>query len=105
MNFGLSEKSMNELIEILSSIPAIEEAVIYGSRARGDYKPASDIDITLKGAGLTMHDVALLDDKLYWSYLPYFFDTSIFSMLTNKELIDNILRDGKVLYKREKEKG
>lgn len=97
--FGLSEKCMNDLVVILASIPAIEEAVIYGSRARGDYKPASDIDLTLKGQNLSYKDVALLDDKLYYSYLPYYFDTSIFSTLTNKELIANIKREGKVLYK------
>lgn len=94
--YGFSEQNIKELREILASIPAIEEAIIYGSRARGDYKPASDVDITLKGSKLTFRDVALLDDKLYYSYLPYYFDTSIFADLTNEELIENINRCGKV---------
>jgi len=98
--YGLSERNIKELNEILASIPAIEEAIIYGSRARGDYKPASDIDLTLKGRNLTFHDVALLDDKLYYSYLPYYFDTSIFADLTNQDLIDNINRSGKVFYRK-----
>lgn len=98
--YGLSEENIKELREILESIPTIEEAIIYGSRARGDYKPASDVDLTLKGSNLTFRDVALLDDKLYYSYLPYYFDTSIFADLTNKELIENINRCGKVFYKR-----
>lgn len=98
--YGLSERNINELREILASIPAIEEAIIYGSRAKGNYKPASDVDITLKGSGLTFHDVALLDDKLYYSYIPYYFDTSIFADITNQDLIDNINRCGKVIYKR-----
>lgn len=99
--YGFSEQNIKELREILASIPAIEEAIIYGSRARGDYKPASDVDITLKGSKLTFRDVALLDDKLYYSYLPYYFDTSIFADLTNEELIENINRFGKVFYKKE----
>ena len=99
--YGFSEQNIKELREILASIPAIEEAIIYGSRARGDYKPASDVDITLKGSKLTFRDVALLDDKLYYSYLPYYFDTSIFADLTNEELIENINRCGKGFYKKE----
>ena len=99
--YGFSEQNIKELREILASIPAIEEAIIYGSRARGDYKPASDVDITLKGSKLTFRDVALLDDKLYYSYLPYYFGTSIIADLTNEELIENINRCGKVFYKKE----
>ena len=100
--YGLSERCRKELTDILSSIPAIEEAVIYGSRARGDYKPTSDIDITLKGKDLTFRDLALLDDKLYYSYLPYSCDTSIMRDLTNNDLIHNIEQNGKVFYKRNK---
>ena len=94
--YGFSEQNIKELREILASIQAIEEAIIYGSRARGDYKPASDVAIPLKGSKLTFRDVALLDDKLYYSYLPYYFDASIFADLTNEELIENINRCGKV---------
>lgn len=67
---------------------------------QGDCKPASDIDITLKGRDLTLRDVAMLDDKLYYSHLPYFFDISLFSTITNTELLANIRCDGKVLYRK-----
>lgn len=43
MRFGLDDKYLDELTAILRSIPEIEEAVIYGSRARGDYRRASDM--------------------------------------------------------------
>lgn len=49
MEYGIDDKYMKELREILASIPEIEEAVLYGSRARGDYKRGSDIDLSLKG--------------------------------------------------------
>lgn len=98
--FGLSESNLRELYDILSSMPHIEEAIIFGSRARGDYKNGSDVDLSLKGRDLTFHDLAVLDDKLYCSYIPYFFDTNDYSRLTNPDLISSIDRDGKVLYKR-----
>lgn len=34
--YGLTDKSYNELLQILASMPEIEEVVLYGSRARGD---------------------------------------------------------------------
>ena len=47
--FGLSDKSLETLRRILSSCPAVEKALIYGSRAKGQHKHGSDIDITLLG--------------------------------------------------------
>lgn len=98
--YGISDKNLQELRTILSSIPHIDEAIIYGSRARGDYKRGSDIDLSIKGRELTFHDLSLLDDKLYYSYIPYFFDTNSYEQLSNPNLIANINRDGKVVYKR-----
>ncbi len=99
--FGLSERSYNELLEILASIPEIEEASIYGSRARGDYWRASDIDLSLKGERLSRHTLRVLNDKLYESHIPYFFDTHIFSEIKNPQFRANVIRDGKVVYKRQ----
>lgn len=101
MKFGLKDNEINALRETLASIPEIEEAIIYGSRARGTNKLASDIDITLKGRGLTYLQLALLDAKIDDLYLPYFVDLSLFSMLKNADLIDSIEREGKVLYRNE----
>ena len=101
MEFGLKDNEINALRVTLASIPEVEEAIIYGSRARGTNKLASDIDITLKGKSLTYLQLALLDAKIDDLYLPYFVDLSLFSMLRNADLIDNIVREGKVLYRKE----
>ena len=101
MEFGLKDNEINALRETLASIPEVEEAIIYGSRARGTNKVASDIDITLKGRGLTYLQLALLDAKIDDLYLPYFVDLSLFSMIKNADLIDSIEREGKVLYRNE----
>ena len=92
--YGLSEKNIKELTSILASFPHIEEAIIYGSRAKGNYRSGSDVDLSLKGAELTYKDVALLDDKLYYSYIPYYFDTIYYFieilLLYGSELADYI---------------
>lgn len=101
MEFGLKDSEINALRETLASIPEVEEAIIYGSRARGTNRISSDIDITLKGRNLTYLQLALLDAKIDDLYLPYFVDLSLFSMLKNEDLIESIAREGKVLYRNE----
>lgn len=100
MQFGLNNKELQALRATLASVPEVEEAIIYGSRARGTNRIASDIDITLKGKALTYLQLALLDAKIDELYLPYFVDLSLFSMLKNPDLLECINREGKVLYKK-----
>ena len=100
MQFGLNDTELQALRTTLASIPEVEEAIIYGSRARGTNRVASDIDITLKGNSLTYLQLALLDARIDDLYLPYFVDLSLFSMLKNPDLLESIDREGKVLYKK-----
>ena len=100
MQFGLNDTELQALRTTLASIPEVEEAIIYGSRARGTNRVASDIDITLKGSALTYLQLALLDSRIDDLYLPYFVDLSLFSMLKNPDLLESIDREGKVLYKK-----
>ena len=98
MQFGLNDMELNALRRALAAFPEVEEAIIYGSRARGTNRVASDIDITLKGSNLTYLQLALIDAKIDDLYLPYFVDLSLFSMIKNTDLIESIEREGKVLY-------
>ena len=100
MRFGLNDIELQALCSVLASMPEVEEAIIYGSRARGTNHIASDIDITLKGNELTYLQLALLDARIDDLYLPYFVDLSLFSMLKNPDLLESIDREGKVLFKR-----
>lgn len=96
---GISEKYFKMLIDILSSVPSVEEAIVYGSRAKGNFRPFSDIDLTLKGDMLTNSDLYILADRLYISLLPYLFELSIYSHLNNPALIDHIDRRGVTIFK------
>lgn len=101
MNYGLKEKDIAAIKTVFSGFEAIEQAIIYGSRAKGNYKPASDIDITFKGAGLNttvLNKIATqLDDLL----LPYTFDLSIHRHIENPDLLAHIERAGKIFYEKE----
>ena len=97
--FGIYPKSFKEIQLIIDDCSSIDEVIIYGSRAKGNYKEGSDIDITLKG-NVTKSDVSKLWHKLDDSFIPYKFDISVFQDLKSESLIEHIQRVGKIFYKR-----
>ncbi|MEN0648863.1 MAG: nucleotidyltransferase domain-containing protein [Caldibacillus thermoamylovorans] len=99
--YGLLEKDMDYLLKALKQFDEIDRAILYGSRAMGNYKKGSDVDIAIQGEKVTEKTIFELDDLLNEVYpLPYFFDIVHFEKLTNQNLIDHIEKNGKVLYVR-----
>ena len=96
--FGLKDAEILALRNSLASFPEVEEAVIYGSRARGTNRGSSDIDLTLKGDDLTYLQLALIDAKIDDLLMPYFVDISLFRLLKDDDLLESITREGKTLY-------
>ncbi len=101
MRFGLPESAIEQICAIFASHREIERAVLYGSRAKGNFKPGSDIDLTLFGTDLT-HELLLdllveLDDLL----LPWMIDLSLFASLNHPALQEHINRVGVVFYQRQ----
>ena len=103
MNYGLTDTDLQKLTMLFSRNRKIEQVILYGSRAKGNYKPFSDIDITLIGEGLTRSDVNRLASDIDDLLLPYQFDISIFASLKNKELIEHIKRVGIGIYQNNRE--
>ena len=100
MKFGLSQTTLEKLNSVIERFPEIDEVMIYGSRAKGDYMEGSDIDLTLIGNGLD-HDLLLtLMVELDTLMLPYKIDLSILSQIKNHDLIEHIKRVGQRLYVR-----
>ena len=98
--YGLSDKEFDEMTTIFGKCKNLEKVILYGSRAKGNYKKFSDVDITLEGDNLTLADLFQIQDLLYESDLPYMYDVSIFSSITNPDLIDHIRRRGVVIWER-----
>ena len=100
MRFGLKESVLDQIMAVFAASGSVDEAILYGSRAKGCHRPGSDIDITLKGEALTLKElnrIALaLDDLL----LPYTFDLSVYQHIDNPELLAHIQRVGKVLFRK-----
>jgi len=99
--YGLIERDMKYILEAVSKYPEIEEVIIFGSRAIGNYKKGSDVDIALKGQEINRKTVIRLSNDLNEEYpLPYFFDVLNYNEITNEELKEHIDNIGKVIYKK-----
>ncbi len=64
MRYGLKENIIQKINSVFSSFPEINEVIIYGSRAKGNYKEGSDIDLTLNGYNLTLPILNKINMKL-----------------------------------------
>ena len=102
MKFGLKNEIIERVNSIFKRYSEVKKAIIYGSRAKGNYKTGSDIDLTLKGAELTLSKIFAIEMEIDDLLLPYTFDISIFDQISNSDLIDHIDRIGLVFYEKTK---
>ncbi len=101
MKFGLKGHTIEKVNGIFAQFPEVEEVILYGSRAKGNYRPGSDIDLTLKGKSINLRILNRIADKLDDLLLPYTFDLSVFHHIDNPDLVGHIKRVGQVFYRRE----
>lgn len=57
MKYGLEDNDVEKIIDTISAVPFVIGIVLYGSRAMGNYKPGSDINIVLLGNSISYHDM------------------------------------------------
>jgi predicted nucleotidyltransferase len=100
MKYGLTEATVEKICGVFARFPEIEKAVLYGSRAKGNFKTGSDIDLTLYGVALTPNLRSTIASELDDLLLPYTIDLSIFAELDHAELREHIERVGDVFYER-----
>lgn len=96
--FGLREADLESIRKTLANYQEIEKAIVYGSRAKGNYKISSDIDLVLFGAKLDSKVLSILEWQIDDLLLPYTFDIAIMTQISNPDLIQHIKRVGKVIY-------
>jgi predicted nucleotidyltransferase len=99
-NHGLNDKTVAQIHETLAHYPEVEKALLYGSRAKGNFEPGSDVDLTLLGIGLTSKILGQIQDELEDGLLPYAFDLSILALINQVDLLDHIRRVGVVFYEK-----
>jgi predicted nucleotidyltransferase len=100
MPYGLKKECIEKIHSVFERYDEIEIAILYGSRAKGNFKPGSDIDLTLKGKGLNLTVLNRISLELDDLMLPLVFDLSLYHQLNQADLIDHIQRVGKVFYEK-----
>ncbi|MCP4457583.1 MAG: nucleotidyltransferase domain-containing protein [Cytophagales bacterium] len=98
--YGLSDQNITDISHCFAIQDNVEEVWLYGSRAKGNFRPGSDVDLTIKGKSLALTDLYRIENALDDLLLPYTFDLSLYHQIDNKDLLAHIERVGKVFYKR-----
>lgn len=100
MNDGLGKNWKERLLGILTAHPAVQGVVLFGSRAMGTWKPASDIDLALEGATLDLNDLLQLKASVGELNLPVDVDLLLLDTLKNPDLLRHIDTCGVVWWRR-----
>ncbi|PCJ83771.1 MAG: hypothetical protein COA57_10575 [Flavobacteriales bacterium] len=100
MDCGLKTKTVSAIKDIFATNPKIKKVILFGSRAKGNYRPSSDIDLALKGNELNHDDLFQLQEMAEELYLPWKMDMVIYSRITEQALINHIERVGVTFYKK-----
>ena len=96
--YGLPEDAIAKLCGIFNQYPAIQSVLLYGSRAKGNYRPGSDIDLSIQAPTLGLSDLLSIENQIDDLLLPWTVDLSLLHHIDNPELLDHIRRIGIPLY-------
>ncbi len=100
-DIGLKQSDLQVITDIIKKYSTIDSAVIFGSRAKGNFRSGSDVDIALFGKDIKRENILdisfLLNEE---TLMPYHFDILDFNTIQNPNLAEHIRRVGKVLYQK-----
>jgi proline iminopeptidase len=94
---GISEKTLQTIITTCLGFPTVKRVILYGSRARGDYKHGSDIDIAIDAPEMSDKEFSRLWNSLDDLPIIYTMDIVHLQALKNQPLLDAIRQDGRVI--------
>ncbi len=100
----MQPRIINELTQALSAFPDVERITLFGSRARGDNNPYSDIDIAVTGEGINWQEwgkirrLADVEDNTIQTLLKI---DLIHTATAGDALRNAIATEGQTLYERQ----
>lgn len=96
--YGLPTDAIERLTRVFKQWPQIDEVLLYGSRAKGNYRPGSDIDLTIKGEMLDLSTLLTIENQIDDLLLPWTVDLSLMHRIDNASLVEHIERVGVPFY-------
>jgi predicted nucleotidyltransferase len=94
VNHGLPDSTIQALGAVFSRHPGIRQALLYGSRAKGNFRPGSDIDLTLIAPHMDLAELLRIETEIEELLLPYRVDLSLLHRIENPDLLEHIRRAG-----------
>ncbi len=102
MKYGLKQRDIKNIQKAVKDFPEIEKVIIFGSRAMGNFKNGSDIDIAIKGQNITRKIITRFTGLLNYELpIPFFIDVVNYDSISNNELMKHIDNEGKLLFERD----
>lgn len=98
MRYGIKEESLRAIIGVFVNYREVQQAILYGSRAKGNYRNGSDIDLLLVGEAIDLTLLFKIQNELEDLMLPYKIDLNVKHHLHNPDLLEHIERLGQLLY-------
>lgn len=96
--YGLSKVTIDMIVSNICENKKVEKIILFGSRAKGNFKKGSDIDIAVFSENLSYSEIMKIKVAVGELPLPYTIDVLDFESIKNKELREHILRVGVTLY-------
>lgn len=99
--YGLTDVVVKRISGVLEQFPAVQKALLFGSRAKGVYRRGSDIDLALEGNGLSWRVLGQIERGLDDLLLPYKFSLIVYDEKTDPAVAAHIQRVGCTFYERQ----
>jgi uncharacterized protein len=92
---------LREIVSRVVAHKAPQKIILFGSRARGDNTPVSDIDIAIEDPEWTREDVALVHDRVEEEVkTPLKIDMLALHQVSSDLLRRRVAAEGRILYER-----
>lgn len=98
MRYGLPDAAVGRLQGVFQEWPGIDRVWLYGSRAKGNYRPGSDIDLSIESDTLSLEQLLAIENQIDDLLLPWMVDLSLLRSIENPALLEHIRRAGQVFY-------
>ena len=95
--YGIRQNLYNDMISVIKKF-GVKKVILFGSRARGDYKNNSDIDLAFVFNNNDKDNFIKMQAKLEELNTLYKFDVIDFNTLNNDRFKEEILKDGIVIF-------
>ena len=91
---GLMQHQLSAIKEVIAKFPKVSSAVLFGSRAKGNFENISDMDIAIKGDSIGFSGLVGISLELDELFLPQKIDRFNFDRIEEKSLQNPIDRCG-----------